>query len=84
MAHYDSSDEFENILLFKSDIKLSQKSQVFTPERTSLVMFLLILNVTNNCIELRMTIRESSISFLPTEPPTNKLLFRQCICEGPF
>lgn len=37
-------------------------------------MFLLILNVSNDCIQLGMTVREGAVTFLPVEPPMNPFI----------
>ena len=68
-------DELENVLIVKRDVKLFKKGQILIPKGSTLVMFLLILNVTNNGSELRMAVRECSVTFLPTEVSRHPSIF---------
>ena len=68
-----SLDELENILLFKRNLELLQPCQVLILECSSPMMLFLVSNVANDRVQLRMTVGERAIAFLPTEPSANPL-----------
>ena len=51
-----------------------EQRQIFVFVASLSVMRFLILNVANNCVELRMAVRECPVTFLPTKPATNPFL----------
>jgi hypothetical protein len=59
----DLFDKLKDIFLFERNFILLQPCQIFIFKRAPLMMLLLILNVSNYGVELRMPIRKSSIAF---------------------
>ncbi len=66
--------EFKNGLLVERDVKLSQEARVLILERTPAVVLFLVLNVANDGVQLRMSVRECSIALLPTELSLNPFI----------
>jgi hypothetical protein len=65
------SEEFKKIFGFISNIEPLQQSQVFVSEALLSVVLLLIANVPNHRIQLRMRVRECTEAFLPIEPSSD-------------
>jgi hypothetical protein len=61
--------ELENIFGLVSNIEPLQQRQVFTPETPLRMMLLLVANLPNYRIQVRMRVRECAKSLLPVEPP---------------
>src|SRR3989442_6392992 len=57
----------KNVFLIKGNIEFPQQGHVFILERLLVVVCFLILNVANDRVQLRMPVRECSITFLPIE-----------------
>src|ERR1051326_4837338 len=64
----------ENVLFLKLDLELLQQRQIFVLKRSPLVMPFLVLNVTNDHVQLRMSVREPPVTFLPREFPASQFL----------
>src|SRR5437868_13318361 len=58
-------DEIENVFVLESNIEFPQQRQIFVFERILLMMLLLIADVLNDLIQLRVAIREGAEAFLP-------------------
>ncbi len=52
-------DEVENVLFLECNVKLSQQRQVLMLKRSTSVMLFLILNITYDSIQLRMTVEKA-------------------------
>src|ERR1044071_8559826 len=63
------SEKLEHVFLFERDVELPQERQVLRFESSFLMMLLLVLNVPNYRVELRLTIRKCTVSLLPTKSP---------------
>lgn len=74
MLRGTSLNELEDVLLVERDVKLSQQGQVFILERTSTVVLFLVLNIPNDGVQLRMSVRECPVALLPTELSMNPLI----------
>jgi hypothetical protein len=57
----------EDISFFEGYFKLSEEMQVFLPERSFVMVCLLVFYIINNIMQLRARIRKSTIAFLPAE-----------------
>ena len=58
-------DKLKNVFLFKRNLILLQPSEILFLERPSPMMLFLILNVSNDSVQLRMSVGKSSVAFLP-------------------
>jgi len=65
------SEELENIFGLVSYIELLQQRQVFIPEFPFRMVLLLVANVPNYRIQVRMRVGERAETFLPVEPASD-------------
>ena len=64
--------KLENVFFLEFNLKLLQQRQILLSKRSPFMVSLLILDVTNDHIQLRMSIGERSITLLPRKLSTGK------------
>jgi hypothetical protein len=68
-------DKIEDVFLVECHIEFSEQLQVFILEGSFTMMFFLSLNISDDCAQLRMRIRESAEAFLPVESSSQPSAF---------
>src|SRR6185503_9841582 len=68
------SEELEQILGLVSNVEPLQKRQVFIPEALRSMMLLLVANVSNHRVQVRLRVGERAETFLPVKPASDPFL----------